>query len=37
VMRQHKLNFGNSPLNNSEEVFGFSGEVGESLSPDTVQ
>jgi hypothetical protein len=35
VMRQHKLNFSNSPLNNSEEVFEFSGELGGSLSPDT--
>jgi hypothetical protein len=32
VMRQHKLNFSNSPLNNSGEVSGFSGELGESLA-----
>jgi hypothetical protein len=36
MMRQHKLNFSNSPLNNSGEVIGFGGELGESLSPDTV-
>jgi hypothetical protein len=33
VMRQHKSNFSNSPLNNSGEVSGFSGELWESLSP----
>jgi hypothetical protein len=36
VMPQHKLNFSNSPLNNSGEVIGFSGGLGESLSLDTV-
>jgi hypothetical protein len=33
VMCQHKLNFSNSPLNNSGEVSGFSGELGELLWP----
>jgi hypothetical protein len=35
-MRQHKVSFSNSPPNNSGEVIGFSEELGESLSPDTV-
>jgi hypothetical protein len=35
-MRQHKLNFSNSPLNKSGEVIRFGGELGESLSSDTV-